>query len=45
MTTENIIVKVWYAACKTRTINPGFIFHLARGLQYASNNMDKSFRL
>jgi putative transposase len=43
MTTENTIVKAWYAACKTRTINPRFVFHSDRGVQYASNSMTNLF--
>jgi transposase InsO family protein len=43
MTTENTIVKAWCAACKTRTINPGFVFHSDRGVQYASNSMTSLF--
>ena len=39
MTTQNTIVKAWIAARRTRSINPGFIFHSDRGVQYASNKM------
>ncbi len=39
MTTQNTIVKAWIAARRTRAINPGFIFHSDRGVQYASNKM------
>ena len=43
MTTENTVAKAWYTACKTRKINPGFVFHSDRGVQYASNNMTSLF--
>lgn len=43
MTTENTVMKAWVSACKTRTINDGFIFHSDRGVQYASNKMTNLF--
>jgi len=43
MTTENTILKTWIIATKNRTINPGFIFHSDRGVQYASNKMTNLF--
>ena len=39
MTTENTVFQAWSNACKTRTINDGFIFHSDRGVQYASKKM------
>lgn len=43
MTTENTVLKAWCTACKTRTINSGFVFHSDRGVQYASNSMTNLF--
>jgi putative transposase len=39
MTTQNTVIKAWIDARKTRNISDGFIFHLDRGVQYASNKM------
>lgn len=41
MTTENTILKAWFNARKTRSIQSGFIFHSDRGVQYAANKMTK----
>jgi len=43
MTTENTVLKSWFNARKTRSIQNGFIFHSDRGVQYASNKMTKMF--
>tara|TARA_B100000809_G_scaffold228877_1_gene242171 strand:- start:10 stop:309 length:300 start_codon:yes stop_codon:yes gene_type:complete len=39
MTTENTVMKAWIDARKTRNISNGFIFHLDRDVQYASNKI------
>lgn len=38
-------MKTWISARKNRNINFGFIFHLDRGVQYASNKMTNLFSL
>lgn len=43
MTTENTILKAWIHARKNRNICQGFIFHSDRGVQYASNKMNRLF--
>ncbi len=46
MTTENTIIKAWYAAVENRPINKKLIFHSDRGSQYASTtfrNILKSY--
>ena len=43
MTVNNTILKAWTNACKTRSINKGFIFHSDRGVQYASNEITNLF--
>lgn len=45
MTTINTVKAAWVNARKNRTIQPGFIFHSDRGVQYASNEMKKLFSL
>ena len=41
MTTENTVLKAWFNARETRSIQDGFIFHSDRGVQYAANKMTK----
>ena len=36
MTSENTIIKAWYAAVENRPVNKKLIFHSDRGSQYAS---------
>jgi transposase InsO family protein len=43
MTTENTILKAWFNARETRSIQNGFIFHSDRGVQYAANKMTRMF--
>jgi len=43
LSSENTVLKAWCAACKTRMINSGFVFHSDRGVQYASNSMTNLF--
>ena len=43
MTTENTLIKAWIMARDNRNIQPNFIFHSNRGVQYASNKMTSLF--
>ena len=45
MTTENTVLKAWYSARNSRSIEDRFILHSDRGVQYASKKMSVLFHL